>query len=74
MGTLALMWIFVRCIRRLARHARMADGPESWLAATLAASLTAYAVGMVTFDAFAFIQVTLFAFFVLGLRRGRHPQ
>jgi hypothetical protein len=65
-GTLALLWIFVRCIRRLARHARITDGPESWLAATLAASLTAYAVGMVTFDAFAFIQVTLFAFIVMG--------
>ena len=34
--------------------------------AALAASLTAFAVGMLTFDAFAFIQVTFVAFILLG--------
>ena len=48
-----------------ARNARAA--PTSWLATALAASLIAFAVGMLTFDAFAFIQVTFFAFVMLGL-------
>jgi hypothetical protein len=65
-GALGLLWLFARAIRRLARVARTDPGPDGWLAATLAASLTAFAVGMFTFDAFAFIQVTFFAFIVLG--------
>ena len=35
--------------------------------AALAASLAAFAVGMLTFDAFSFIQVTFLAFILLGL-------
>lgn len=65
-GALALLWLFVRAVRRLARRARSDPGPEGWLAMGLAASLTAFAVGMFTFDAFAFIQVTFFAFIMIG--------
>ena len=32
----------------------------------LAASISAYAVSMVTYDAFSFIQVTLLLFFLIG--------
>jgi polysaccharide biosynthesis protein PslJ len=75
-GVLALLWLFWRPIRRLARLARSDPGPDGWLAVGLAASLTAFAVGMFTFDAFAFIQVTFFAFIMIGfsavvLRRDR---
>ena len=62
----ALLWLFCRAIRRLAQRARSDPGPDGWLATALAASLTAYAVGMLTFDAFAFIQVTFLAFVMLG--------
>jgi O-antigen ligase len=65
-GTLGLLWLFARAVRRLARRARSDTSPESWLATTLAAALMAYAVGMFTFDAFAFIQVTFFCFVMLG--------
>ena len=65
-GALALLWLFCRAIRRLARMARSDPGPDGWLATGLAASLTAFAVGMLTFDAFAFIQVTFLAFIMLG--------
>jgi hypothetical protein len=65
-GTLGMLWLFARVIRRLARRARSDPGPQGWLAATLAASLTAFAVGMFTFDAFAFIQVTFFCFVMFG--------
>lgn len=66
MGTLGLLWLFARAIRRLARVARSDRGPDSWLATALAASLAAFAVGMLTYDAFSFIQVTFLAFALLG--------
>jgi hypothetical protein len=65
-GLIGLLWLFCRAIRRLAYRARQETGPDGWLPACLAASLTAFAVGMLTFDAFAFIQVTFFAFILLG--------
>jgi hypothetical protein len=65
-GVGALIWLFVRAIRRLAHVARTDPGPDGWLATGLAASIAAYAVGMVTFDAFAFIQVTFLVFIMLG--------
>jgi polysaccharide biosynthesis protein PslJ len=65
-GAATLMWLFVRAIRRLAAVARSDTGADGWLATTLATSLTAFVVGMFTFDAFAFIQVTFFAFTMLG--------
>ncbi|MFP5365200.1 MAG: O-antigen ligase family protein [Thermoleophilia bacterium] len=65
-GVLGLLWLFARAIRRLARLARAETGADGWLATGLAAALAAYAVGMLTFDAFAFIQVTFFAFIMLG--------
>jgi hypothetical protein len=77
-GVGALIWLFVRAIRRLAYLARADPGPDGWLATGLAASIAAYAVGMVTFDAFAFIQVTFFVFIMLGfaslLTRDRVPK
>ena len=76
-GALALLWLFCRAVRRLARRARSEPEPESWLATGLAAALAAFAAGMFTFDAFAFIQVMFFAFIMLGftavVTRGEEP-
>ncbi|MGH2970313.1 MAG: O-antigen ligase family protein [Solirubrobacteraceae bacterium] len=66
-GVLVLLWLWVSAVRRLARLAKATTGSETWLATGLAASIIAFAVGMLTFDAFAFIQVTFFAFVMLGL-------
>ena len=66
-GVLSLLWLYGRAIRRLSWRARRDTSTESWLAASLAASLISFAVGMLTFDAFAFVQVTFFSFIVLGL-------
>jgi O-antigen ligase len=76
LGTLALLWLFTRAIRRLARRARADSGPDGWLATALCAAVAAYAVGMLTFDAFAFIQVTFLAFIMLGFSAvvTREPQ
>jgi O-antigen ligase len=66
-GVVAVMWLFVRSVRRLARRAREDDSDDSWLAAALGAAISAYAVGMLTYDAFAFIQVTFVMFVMLGI-------
>jgi O-antigen ligase len=65
-GALAMLWLFVRAIRQLAARARSTRGPDSWLGASLAAAVISFAVGMLTFDAFAFVQVTFLAFIMLG--------
>jgi len=66
-GFLALVWLFVRAVRRLSRAALRADGEESWLFAALAASIAAFAFGMLTYDALSFTQVTFVLFIQLGL-------
>jgi polysaccharide biosynthesis protein PslJ len=66
-GALSLLWLFVRAVRRLNRAAKTATGADAWLATSLAAAIISFAVGMLTFDAFAFIQVTFFAFILLAL-------
>jgi polysaccharide biosynthesis protein PslJ len=66
-GVLSLVWLFTRFIRdvgRRARHERTVDG---WLLVALVASVAAFGVGMFTYDAFAFTQVTFVFFVILAL-------
>ncbi|HET8606523.1 MAG TPA: O-antigen ligase family protein [Gaiellaceae bacterium] len=65
-GTFAYLWLFVRAIRRCGRAAKADDSPRGWLLAALAAAIAAFAVGMLTFDAFSFIQVTFFFWIMLS--------
>ena len=67
LGAVALLWLISRFIRRMGHYARSDQTHEGWLPTALAASVAAYAVGMLTFDAFAFIQVTFLLFILLGL-------
>jgi polysaccharide biosynthesis protein PslJ len=66
-GMFALSWLFVRFVRRLRREAKRDPTPRQWLLTGLAASVAGYAVGMLTYDAFSFIQVTFLLFIFLGL-------
>jgi hypothetical protein len=66
-GVAALVWMIVRALRRLKFRARRSDDDYSWLLTSLATGIAAYAIGMVTYDAFSFIQVTLLLFIFLGL-------
>jgi hypothetical protein len=66
-GAFALGWIIVRAVRLLARMARKEPGPDGWLAVALAAGIASFGIGMFTFDAFSFIQVTFLFFLFLGL-------
>jgi hypothetical protein len=66
-GVVALLWFFVSAIRRLGRMAKRDTSENSWLMAGMAASLASYAIGMLTFDAFNFVQVTMLMFLVAAL-------
>ncbi len=65
-GFAAWIWLLVRAVRRLGRAAKR-DDEDSWLYVALAASIAAFGVGMATFDAFSFIQVTFVFWFVLAV-------
>jgi O-antigen ligase len=66
-GFCGWLWLFVRAIRRFGGEARRDDSDRGWLLTCIAAGIAAYGVGMLTFDAFAFIQVTFLLFIFVGL-------
>ena len=67
LGFLAWLWLMLWCLRRFARAARADRSSRGWLMTALAASVASFGVGMIFFDAFAFIQVTLLFFILIGL-------
>ncbi|MDX6476014.1 MAG: hypothetical protein QOH95_1525 [Gaiellaceae bacterium] len=67
LGVFAWLWLFGRFYRRMMKAARADDTPRAWLLAGLGASILAFAVSLGTYDTFSFIQVTIMAFFQIGL-------
>jgi polysaccharide biosynthesis protein PslJ len=66
-GFFGWLWFFFRVIRRFGAEARRDQSDRGWLLVALTAGIAAFAVGMVTYDAFAFIQVTFLLFIFVGL-------
>jgi polysaccharide biosynthesis protein PslJ len=67
-GLGAWIWLFVIAVRALFRASRAAvSSSDAWLFASLAASVVGFAVGMFTFDAFSFTQVTFIFWALLAL-------
>jgi hypothetical protein len=67
-GLAAWVWLIARAVRQLVRASREPDSADDgWLFVALAASVTSFAVGMLTYDAFSYIQVTFIFWFLLGL-------
>lgn len=66
-GIFGWLWFFARAIRRFGNEAKRDESARGWLLASLAASIAAFAVGMFTYDAFSFIQVTFLLFIFVGL-------
>jgi O-antigen ligase len=66
-GVFAIAWLFLRFIRRVGRGALRERSDEGWLLVALVSSVAAFGVGMFTFDAFAFTQVTFVFFVILAL-------
>ena len=54
-------------MRRLSAASRSAKEGDDWLFAALAASIASFGIGMLTFDAFSFIQITFLFWILLGL-------
>jgi hypothetical protein len=67
LGICAYLWLFCRAVRRCGRAAKADETARGWLLTGLAASMAAFAVGMITFDAFSFIQVTFLFWITLSL-------
>jgi polysaccharide biosynthesis protein PslJ len=66
-GFLSLLWFFGRAIRRMGGAGRRDASARGWLLVGATASVTSYAVGMLTYDSFAFVQVTFLLFVVLAI-------
>ncbi len=66
-GVGAWLWLYGRMLRRLVSAAKTDRSRHGLLCTALTASIASYAIGMLTYDAFSFIQVTLVLFFLLGL-------
>jgi O-antigen ligase len=66
LGALAWAWLFWRFCGRVRRRAGADDSTEAWLAAGVLAGVTAQVVGMLTYDALAFVQATFILFFLIA--------
>jgi O-antigen ligase len=66
-GFFGWMWFFGRALRRFGAEAKRDVSERGWLLASITAGIAAYAFGMLTLDAFAFIQVTFLMFIFIGL-------
>jgi polysaccharide biosynthesis protein PslJ len=67
LGFLAFLWFFIRNVRLLGGAALRDDSVHGWLLAGLAASIFAFAIGMITYDTFGFPQATLLMYIMCGL-------
>ena len=67
LGLFAWGWLLTRFLRRTFRAASEETGERGWFLVAVAASITAFAVGMFLFDAFGFTQETIVFFLLLGL-------
>jgi hypothetical protein len=67
LGVLSLVWLFTRFIRDVGRRAGQERTVDGWLLVALVASVAAFSVGMFTYDAFTFTQVTFVFFVILAL-------
>jgi hypothetical protein len=65
-GVTAFAWLFFGASRRLRKAAELDESPRGTLLQCLRASIIAFAIGMWTYDAFSFVQVTLLMFIILG--------
>lgn len=66
-GVIGWIALFSRAAARLGRASRRRAGPDGWLEAGFAAAIVGFAVGMFTFDALTFSQVTFVLWVMLGL-------
>jgi hypothetical protein len=66
-GTLGLLWVFTSCLRRMGRAAKIDNSPRGALLVATTAAVAGYAVGMFTYDAMGFVQVTFLLYIFMGI-------
>lgn len=66
-GLGAWLWFFARFIRRAGREAKRDFSERGWLLVSITSAVAAFAVGMATYDAFSFVQVTFVLFIISGI-------
>ena len=66
-GFFGWLWFLARALRRFGAEAKRDESERGWLLASITAGVAAYAFGMLTYDAFAFVQVTFLMFIFIGL-------
>ena len=66
-GIVSWIWLFVRFLRPTFRAARRERGPTGWFFMAVSASILSFAIGMLTFDAFSFIQTTFVMFVIVAI-------
>ena len=66
-GFIGWLWLVCRFCRRVGGSVGDDGSPDAWLRIALVASVVSYAIGMATFDAFSFSQVTFVFYLVLAL-------
>jgi polysaccharide biosynthesis protein PslJ len=69
-GVAGLLWLVVRAVRRFGIAARREGLAAGWFFTAVTASVASFAVGMLFYDAFSFIQSTLVFYILLGLGAG----
>ena len=67
LGFVGWLWFFGRAVRRFGAEAKRDRSERGWLLTAITAAVAAYAFGMVTFDALAFVQVTFLLFIIVGI-------
>lgn len=67
LGFVGWFWFLAAVIRRMGRAAKEDRTTDGWLYVALAASVLAFGVGMLTYDAFSFIQVTFLMFILVAI-------
>lgn len=67
LGLIGWLWLVGRFVRNAGREAKDDFGERGWCLTALVVSISAFAVGMLFYDAFSFIQVTFFFFILLAL-------
>jgi hypothetical protein len=65
-GVFAWLWFYGRFIRRLGRFAKRDESDDGWLAVGIVAAVTANAIGIFTYDGYAFIQATFIMFILIA--------
>jgi hypothetical protein len=65
-GAFAWVWLFVRIVRRIGAEARADPSERGLLLTALVGAVTGFAISLITYDAFSFVQVTILFYLLVA--------